>query len=341
MNYSNSIKVSVLMAVYNEKLDYLKQAVSSILSQDYDNIEFIIVNDGSDKADINNLLDELSLNPKIIYKKNSENIGLTKSLNLGLRLCTGKYIARMDSDDISDCKRLTKQIGFMENNPEVAVLGSDVYYILEDETRIPPYVNYASKKKSYPIKILFNNVGPIHPTYVIRKEFISKNNITYREELVKSQDYGLLVDCLDAGGQVYSLEEKLLGYRVHKNQITIGQSKQQLEFKKRVIKERLIALFDIDKITAEVLSTLYDDDYDYSPDTYIKSLIEIKEKNKMLNRYDVREFEIELRTRWIHKVNKCMIKKARMDGFLKIFTYKCLFSFAFPLWIKNTIFHKI
>ena len=91
-------KVSVLMAVHNGE-KYLRQAVDSILAQTFSDFEFIIVDDGSQDGTAH-MLGEY-LDPRIVLLKNETGIGLTKSLNLGLAIAKGDYIARMDADDIS------------------------------------------------------------------------------------------------------------------------------------------------------------------------------------------------------------------------------------------------
>ena len=105
--------VSVLMAVYNGE-KYLLEAIESILNQTYTNFEFLIINDGSTDS-----TEEIILSysdQRIRYIKNEQNLKLIASLNKGLDLAKGKYIARMDADDISLPDRLEKQVNFLERN---------------------------------------------------------------------------------------------------------------------------------------------------------------------------------------------------------------------------------
>lgn len=100
-------KISVVMSIYNENIDEIKASIDSILNQTYENIEFIIILDNPTRLDINVLLTEYQKNDtriKVIY--NQKNEGLALSLNKGLEIATGEYIARMDSDDISLQDRL-------------------------------------------------------------------------------------------------------------------------------------------------------------------------------------------------------------------------------------------
>src|SRR6185295_3491651 len=123
-------QVSVLMSVYNGE-KYLKEAMESILNQSFPDFEFLIFNDSSTDSGREIIL---SFNdPRIVLVDNEKNIGLTKSLNKGLSLAKGKYIARMDADDISDAGRLNEQVNYMEKNSDVAVCGSWVQFLNESE----------------------------------------------------------------------------------------------------------------------------------------------------------------------------------------------------------------
>ena len=115
--------VSVIMPVYNGAM-YLNEAITSILRQTYSNFEFIIINDGS-----TDLSEEIILSfsdSRIVYVKNPENYRLIKTLNLGFSMAKGRYIARMDADDISHPDRLLKQVDFLDHNIEYGLVGTGV-----------------------------------------------------------------------------------------------------------------------------------------------------------------------------------------------------------------------
>ena len=115
------IKITVLMSVYNTKEDYLREAIESILNQTLREFEFIIINDASNEQTIN-ILDQYN-DDRIIRIDNEVNHGLTASLNKGLSVAKGEYIARMDADDISYPNRLELQYQYMQKHPNVAILG--------------------------------------------------------------------------------------------------------------------------------------------------------------------------------------------------------------------------
>ena len=113
-------KVTVLMPVYNcEK--YLRESIESILNQTFKDFEFLIINDGS--SDKSAEIVESYNDNRINFVQNEKNIGLAASLNRGLDIAKGEYIARMDADDISLPERLEKQVRFMETNPQIGICG--------------------------------------------------------------------------------------------------------------------------------------------------------------------------------------------------------------------------
>ena len=113
-------KVSVLMPVFNTKEEYLRESIHSILNQTFNDFEFIIINDGS----VNNAEDViLSYCDNRIKYFEQDNHGLVYTLNRGISLCNGEYIARMDSDDISLPERFARQVEILERNPEIGIVG--------------------------------------------------------------------------------------------------------------------------------------------------------------------------------------------------------------------------
>jgi len=122
--------VSVLMSVHNEER-WVMRAVTSMMSQSYENLEIIIVNDGS-TDDTLEILKNLQMHDDRIKIVNQENTGLTKALNNGLFHCKGKYVARMDADNIAMPSRIRKQVSFLEDNPDFAVVGSWRIDVLPD-----------------------------------------------------------------------------------------------------------------------------------------------------------------------------------------------------------------
>lgn len=194
--------VSVVMAVYNTKEEYLRSAIDSILAQTYKDFEFIIINDGS-----TNNAEEVILSysdERIKYYK-QENKGLPKSLNFGIETAQGEYIARMDSDDIALPNRLEKEINFLKENPEYSVVGSLAKIIPRNEV-----VKLIEKPK---LLDFFYKCWIIHPTVMFRKEDFIKYNLKYNEKFLVAQDYELWSRAVKVL-KFYNIQDILLYYRI-------------------------------------------------------------------------------------------------------------------------------
>lgn len=201
--------ISVVMGAYNSE-KYISEAIESIINQTYKNFEFIIIDDCS--ADKTNMIIRKYAvkDNRIKLINNSNNMGLTYCLNKGIKIAKGKYIARMDTDDIALPSRLEKQFSYLENHKNVVVLGSWAFDIDENgkiiqERNVPKY--------NKDIVNLIKLVSPmIHPTVMFRKKEI---NIIggYNEDFKLSQGYELWFRCIAKGYHMENLSERLLYYR--------------------------------------------------------------------------------------------------------------------------------
>lgn len=240
--------ISVLMCVYNTPTAYLKEAVESIRNQTYRNLEFVIVDDASTDRDVIRYLETIKCeDDRITLIRNQSNQGLTKSLNIGLPYCHGKYIARMDSDDVSMPDRLLRQADYMEKHPGIALLGSNIIVfgdgIDEKDESLP--VDDSDDFELYRIRSLIRHSGPPHPTFLFRSSFLNNNRIEYREDILKAQDYGIMTDIMRSGGKIRKLRDSLLRYRVHSGQITRTSNIEQMFYQWKVSREYVSFLFPI------------------------------------------------------------------------------------------------
>lgn len=205
-----SINISILMCVYNEKISFLKEAVESILSQIKDDYEFIIIDDSEDKRVINYLIAISKRYSNIIYKHNNERIGFVRSLNKALELARGKYIARVDSDDIQKSSRFTYQIDFLNNNKDIGIVGSWVEKIdnngKERGIRILP-----SGNKLIKTMMIKNMIA--HPSVMIRREII-KILDGYDEKYEKAEDYELWMRAIKKRIKIANIQKPLIKYRI-------------------------------------------------------------------------------------------------------------------------------
>ena|SRR3989344_2621648 len=202
-------KVTVLMPVYNAE-KYLREAIESILSQTFKNFEFLIINDGSTDKSKDVIL---SYNdPRIIYSENSKNLGIAKTLNKGMNLARGNYIARMDGDDISHPDRLQEQIEFMDDNRHVGVCGTWLQTINNNKEEIWKSPIAHEEIRSL---MLFHD-AIYHPTVVIRRDIIKKHNLRYSESIRYAEDYEFWTRTTKYT-RLSNLQEVLLYHRVYHN----------------------------------------------------------------------------------------------------------------------------
>ena len=213
-------EVSVVMSVYNGE-KYLKKAINSILQQSYQNFEFIIIDDGSTDKTSEILKSFKDFRIKVI--RNIENIGLTKSLNKGIKAAKGQYIARMDADDISLPHRLEIQIGFLEKHSDFALVGSS-YYQIDDFGKIVAYIKVLTENLEIRAGLLQQNWFG-HGSVMMRKSAFVKCK-GYNEEFEYAQDYDLWLR-LSEYFKVANIEEPLYCWRLTLDNISILQKKKQ------------------------------------------------------------------------------------------------------------------
>lgn len=204
--------ISVLMAVYNAEA-YLNKAIDSILNQTFKDFEFIIINDGSTDASAEILASYQD--ERIISLHNEQNIGLSASLNQGLHVARGEYLARMDADDISMPERLDKQVAYMEKHPELGVLGTGIDHIDHTGQHISQQINPAQHNEIV-WTFLFGN-PLVHPTVMMRRELILEAG-GYRLK-GPAQDRELWLRLLGKT-RFANLDACLLAYRTHSSSVT-------------------------------------------------------------------------------------------------------------------------
>jgi glycosyltransferase involved in cell wall biosynthesis len=218
--------ISVLMPVYNEE-KYLSEAIDSILNQTYTDFEFIILNDGSTDRTEDIILSYDD--PRIVYVKNTENLQIVKTLNKGINLAKGKYIARMDADDISFPDRFEKQIEFMQKNSDIDVSGSFIEHFGSKKG----IMHYPLTHEEIKAHLLFNSVLA-HPTVMAKKIFY--HQFKYEEEYNKAEDYALWVK----GIEIFKFSNfgmPLLKYRNHEKQTNLSfQRYQASQVRKMMLK---------------------------------------------------------------------------------------------------------
>jgi glycosyltransferase involved in cell wall biosynthesis len=209
--------VSVIMPVYNGDF-FLRKAIDSILTQTFQNFEFIIIDDGSTDQTPKILSSYNDSRLKIITQKN---IGLTKSLNRGLNIARGVYIARMDADDVSLPTRLEEEMQLMLSNRKTDLVWTNTVYIDSDCNEIceryQPSLEYTLEKLSNKQRIE-NHI--VHPTVVFKKKTVI-NLDGYNDRYLTGQDTDLWRRMIERGCKFAYIEKPLLKYRVWPNSRTI------------------------------------------------------------------------------------------------------------------------
>ena len=329
-------KVSVVMPVYNGE-KYLKEAIDSILNQTYTDFEFIIINDCSEDNTEKIILEYKD--ERIVYLKNEFNMGISRTLNRGIEISKGEYIARMDADDISLPNRFEKQVAYMDEFKMVGVLGTGIIIFGEGIEEIP--YSFASDMQQAKADLFFNS-SLAHPTVMIRKKVLLVNNLAYEEEYEGLEDF-VLWWRICKFAEVNSLEEKLLYYRKHLSQVTKTRSKEFYRKYNRFIKERL-SVFSIDLNDNEYkLLEKYcngkQELFTYTETiTYIKMLKKLLDNNKESCYFSQKKlrYVFELSASYIIQKQKCSNKERK-----KLFIYALKKRVLSLIMLLKLIVHKV
>jgi glycosyltransferase involved in cell wall biosynthesis len=198
------------MSVHNDRR-YLAQSVGSILDQTFDDFEFLIVDDGS--TDGSSEVLRSTGDPRLQLITNSQNLGLTRSLNIGLNRARGRYVARMDADDIAEPMRLEWQVDAMERQPDLGLLGTG-RLLMDHAGKTINIARPTQGQTAVLWKMLLGNAFA-HPTVMIRRDVLERYQLRYDERFVTAQDYELWTRLLQyAAGD--NIPEPLVRYRLRK-----------------------------------------------------------------------------------------------------------------------------
>ena len=267
------------MPVYNSEL-YIREAVDSILNQTFTDFEFIIIDDASTDQSVE-IIQSYS-DPRIQLIVKPKNTGYTNSLNYGLTIAKGEYIARMDSDDISLPERFEKQIAFLDTHPDVVLCGTQFQFIGSNRISKQP-ISYEE------LKVRLISASCIaHPTICFRAKFFKDFGISYDHNQEPAEDYDLWTRLIFIS-KIVNLKEVLLAYRVHTSQVSSARFLEQRKVS-NAIKYRMLQKVS-ENINSE--SILFKDDLTATIEG-IKSaydeLINLQRNNDVLRVYDTTFF---------------------------------------------------
>lgn len=228
------VETSVIMATYKESIECLKQSIESIINQTYNDFEFIIILDNPDnKEHIAFINDYVCKDERIKFYINDKNMGLTNTLNRGLKLAEGKYICRMDADDISELYRMEHQKKYLEEN-DFDLIGGISQMIDEDGNTIYSIKKVPTNFKKIKKCIKYNQVIS-HPTWFGKKEVFDKLN-GYRN-MPLCEDYDFTLRAIRQGFKISNVNECVLKYRMTKDSISRSNLFEQYLFARYITKQ--------------------------------------------------------------------------------------------------------
>jgi glycosyltransferase involved in cell wall biosynthesis len=225
------------MPAYNAG-KYIEEAIASVLQQSFTDFELIIIDDGSE--DNTEAITRHFDDSRIVYVY-QPNQGVAVALNKGLQIAKGKYIARIDADDIAMSDRIEQQFFFLENNPGYVIVGSDAAYTLEDGEHLFDFSCLAHEHEAILNKLYFY-CPFIHSSVMYLKEPVIQAG-SYTELAHSFEDYFLWVHLAKAG-KMHNLSEKLMKIRFNPSSVTIDEKwrgKRFRNLKRSIIRKGAIS----------------------------------------------------------------------------------------------------
>lgn len=309
--------VSVIMCAYNTKSEYLEESIKSILTQTYNNIELIIIDDFSDvPVNVDSYNDK-----RIIVLRNNRNLGAGMSRNKAISASKGKYIIIMDSDDISLPNRIETQVKFMEEHLDTGIAGSWFKFFGEKNHIVKTCLLTMDE---YRCHLLFNNSPTLlNSSTIIRKDLLTKNKLRFGD-MRYAEDYMLWVKAA-AISQIDIIPEVLVLYRCHNAQLS---NKKKDEF---VYNKKTVYKYQFNCIGAEIDNKSLDNFYNannrekYNEKLYKKLLDFTLLKNFESKYFPINAFKKIVDENWYMMIRKI---KNPFKLFLLLFLDKATRSFV-------------
>ena len=245
-----NIIVSAIMSVYNTPEKWLDEAIDSVINQTVQDLELIIVDDASDNGNAEYLDFRAKRDQRLVILHNENKRGLTKNLNYALSIAKGKYIARLDSDDVALPDRFRKQIEYLSFNDNVVMVAGDAVHINEKSEITGNHLSLAYNPIDVRNMLYWLNVI-VHSTVMWKSDFFKEHELKYNEEFTTAQDYELW-SRVTRVGDIAVMHDVVCKYRISTMQITKIFSKNQCHFAYRTMAENVHTL--IPDITEDELS---------------------------------------------------------------------------------------
>ena len=327
----NKVCISVIMAFHNDE-KYLKYSIESILKQTFTDFEFIIIDDCSD--DDSSCIANSFQDKRIKIFRNTEQLGLTKSLLHAIDIAQGEYIARMDADDVSHYNRFEKQLKILRLHKEIGICGTWAKEINDEGIIIG--------KRKMPVRddeirtfMLFGN-PLIHSSVIIRKDLLYKQN--YNPSLKNSQDYDLWTRLI-SHSRFANVNDYLLYYRIHNSQITgisrLTQKKNSISISYEYLRNcRLNENIDPERYGFILFPSTIENKEDI---THCKADLEkMVENNNLYKTFEYKLFKNIISLQWYH-ICLCVL---HISVFNDYFRFKYCKSLKFK-WLARLIFNRM
>ncbi len=245
--------LSVLLTIYKEPKEWIKESIESILNQTFECFELFLINDNPNSTINKQIIVEYEMrDSRVRGIFNEKNVGLPASLNKGIFLAKGKYIARMDADDISLPERFEKQIYFLENHPEVGICGTYAKIISDTSKNGKPLINHETDAE---IKSALLFYCPfVHPS-VMGRTSIFRDNL-YDTNCRIAQDFELWLRIANKT-KFYNIPEFLLNYRIHNKQSRTNLDEKQLRLNQYYLIDKIMDYYVIDSKYREVFTSIF------------------------------------------------------------------------------------
>ena len=219
-------RFSVLMSIYiKEKPTYLRQCLDSVFCQTLPPDEVVLVEDGPLTPELHAIIDEYKERfPQLKVYPQEANSGLGSALNIGLQHCTYNLVARMDTDDICHPDRFEKEVGYMEEHPDIDLCscGMKMFGAKDDV-----WVRDSDPEKVKVTALFFSPI--LHASSIWKKESFDKYGLRFRQEMVPAEDYDMWCRALSKGLKLVNLPNVLYRYRIHPSQATTQTEKSRLK----------------------------------------------------------------------------------------------------------------
>ncbi len=304
-------KVTIIMPCYNAG-KYLAEAIQSILIQSYENIELLLMDDGSTDNSIEIMQQFSESDRRISIIKNENNIGLIRTLNKGLEIASGEYIARMDSDDISEKHRIQILVDALETMPELSLVSTSNYYINSNGKLTHFY--HAKGIHTQTLKFIsFFSTPVVHSCILARKSVLKES--LYDIDYIHSEDYELFSRLLFQGHKFMNIDEPLYFIRLHLESVSRVYEDVQINTHIKISKRNIENYFKI--IPDETSHKIIVNRFNFSP-----TANEISKAFKLIDK---------MKVEFLHR-EKCssqdlleierFIQEQKIDVIIQSFKYK-------------------